>query len=77
MSLLSKVPQQMCVSAFSSRSPCHHDKKNYMTKRSDHPRLMNESFSATHKFHVDNNTVCILYEATEIKATGNKLSVGV
>lgn len=50
-------------------------KKDYMTKWSDHPRLMNES--VTHKYHVENNTVYILHEATEIKATGSKVYVGV
>lgn len=48
-----------------------------MTTWSDQPRLMNESLSVTHKFHVDNNTVCILYEATQRKAAGNKLWVSV
>lgn len=72
MSLQAKYHSK-CSYLLSPQDPLVTTIKNYMTKRSDHPRLMNESFSVTHKFHVDNNTVCILYEATEIKATGNKL----
>lgn len=43
------------------------------------PSQINEwvSQSVTHKYHIENNTVYILHEATEIKATGNKVYVGV
>lgn len=77
ISLQSKVLWQMFLSPLPSRSPCHHHKKNYMTKWSDQSRFMNESLPVIHKFQGENNTICILYEATEIKATGNKLQVGV